>query len=64
MMSINGEFIYKGYKGSFEYSENDSIYFGKILDIKDLVSYEGKTLALLEQLFQETVDEYISELKK
>lgn len=38
---------YRGYVGSVEYSEEDCVFFGKLIGIRDLVSYEGKTLELL-----------------
>lgn len=54
--------IHKGYKGSVEYSKEDKCYFGKVLDIPDLVSYEGKNLIELSKDFREAVEDYI-ELK-
>lgn len=50
---------YKGYKGTVEYSDRDSTYFGKVLDIKGLVSYEGRTREELKNDFEGAVDEYI-----
>ena len=32
---------YKGYLGSVEFSEEDDIFFGKVLGIRSLISYEG-----------------------
>ena len=32
---------YKGYLGSVEFSEEDEIFFGKVLGIRSLISYEG-----------------------
>ena len=34
---------YKGYTGSIEYSKEDDLLYGKVLGIKGLISYEGKT---------------------
>lgn len=34
---------YKGYTGSIEFSAEDGIYFGKIIGIRSLISYEGET---------------------
>ena len=50
---------YKGYSGSSEWSEEDNIFFGKILDIGDLVAYEAETEAALADEFLKAVDEYI-----
>ena len=32
---------YKGYVGSIEFSEEDELFFGKVLGIRSLISYEG-----------------------
>ena len=59
-----GEFKeYKVYTGSIEYSMNDQVYFGKLLNIKDLVNYEADNIIDLENQFHEAVDDYI-EFKK
>ena len=31
---------YKGYTGSVEFSEEDHIFYGKVLGIRSLISYE------------------------
>ena len=54
---------YKGYAGSIEYSAEDSIHYGKLLNIKDLVNYEADNIIDLENQFHEAVDDYI-EFKK
>ncbi len=52
---------YKGYTGSIEYSREDDLFFGKVLGIKSLLSYEGKTGKELEKDFQEAVDSYLDD---
>jgi predicted HicB family RNase H-like nuclease len=54
---------YKGYTGSIEYSKEDDILYGKVLGIKSLISYEGKTGKELENDFKEAIDAYISDCK-
>lgn len=59
-----GRFVeYKGYVGSIEYSSEDGVYHGKLLDIEDFINYEGNTVEELYQRYQESVDDYI-EFKK
>jgi predicted HicB family RNase H-like nuclease len=53
------ELTYKWYKGSIESSEIDNCYFGKILHIPDLISYEGRSIEELMKTFQVAVDDYI-----
>ena len=61
---IMGQFIeYNGCVGSIEYSLDDDIYYGKLLNIRDLVAYEGNTFELLYEDYLDAVDDYI-ELKK
>ena len=50
---------YRGYAGSIEYSEEDFVFFGKLLDIPDLVSYHGYTSSELTSAFIDAVDDYI-----
>lgn len=33
---------YKGYVGSVEFSEEDRLFFGKVLSIRSVISYDGK----------------------
>jgi len=54
---------YKGYTGSIEYSGEDNLLFGKVLGIKGLISYEGKTGSDLENDFKEAIDTYLSDCK-
>ena len=52
---------HRGYSGSIEYSEEDSLLFGKVLGIQSLLSYEGETGKDLENDFKEVINEYISD---
>ena len=49
---------YGDYFGSVALSEEDGIYYGRILEIHDLVSYEGGTLTKVIKAFKEAVNEY------
>ena len=33
---------YKDYIGSVEFSEKDKVFYGKVLGIRSLISYEGE----------------------
>ena len=50
---------YKGYNGSVEYSAEDRVLHGKVLGIRDMVTFEGTDVASLESGFQAAVDEYL-----
>lgn len=52
---------YKGYTGSIEYSKEDKLFYGKLLGIKSLISYEGKTGPQLEKDFIAAVHDYLAD---
>ena len=51
---------YRGYTGSVEFSEADGVFFGQVLGIKALISYEGTNAATLIEDFHAAVDEYFA----
>ncbi len=51
---------YKGYTGSVEFSPEDRLFFGKVLGIQALISYEGTSADELVEDFQGAVDDYLS----
>ncbi|AUG07227.1 type II toxin-antitoxin system HicB family antitoxin [Pseudomonas sp. S09G 359] len=57
---MDNQLKHKGYIGSIEASVEDNCLFGKILFIKALVSYEGKTVAELDAAFREAVEDYLA----
>ena len=59
-----GQFIeYKGYVGTIEYSPEDNIYHGQLLNIDDSINYDGTSIEELYMDYQEAVNFYI-EIKK
>jgi predicted HicB family RNase H-like nuclease len=52
--------LYKGYDGSVLYSAEDRLLHGRILGIRDMVSFEGTNVRSLEKNFKAAVDEYLS----
>ncbi len=55
---------YKGYYGSVEYSDEDEIFHGQVLFIKDLVTFEGESVKELKEGFKFMVDDYLEICKK
>lgn len=51
---------YKGYVGSVEFSEKDGLFYGRLLGIRSLVSYEGRDAASLVADFHGAVDDYLA----
>ena len=51
---------YKGYLGSVEFSPEDTLFFGKVLGIRALISYEGENARDLVEDFHGAVDDYLA----
>ena len=50
---------YKSYTGSIEISVEDGVLHGSVLDIKDVITFEGETIEEVKQAFQDSVDDYL-----
>ena len=50
---------YKGYVGSVEFSEEDRIFYGKVMGVRSLTSYEGENEKELLNDFHAAVDDYL-----
>ena len=53
----------RGYKGSVNYSVDSQCWYGKIVDISDLVTYEADSYEELVEEFKDAVLEYMDDLQ-
>ena len=58
-MKTNNCMQYKGYSGSIDFSEEDGVFHGKVIGIKSLLSFEGDSVSMIKEDFQNAVDEYL-----
>ena len=49
----------KGYAARIEYSEEDGCFVGHLARIRDIVGFDGNTVAQLKKRFHEAVDDYL-----
>mgnify|MGYP004476308591 FL=1 len=56
---MNNTMEYKGYVGSVEFSEEDALFFGEVLGVRALISYEGENARDLVEDFHSAVDDYL-----
>jgi len=50
---------HRGYKGSVEFSVEDKMLHGRVIDIRDTISFGGTSVRELEKNFVDAVDEYL-----
>ncbi len=58
---------YKGYIGHVEYDEEADVLFGRVLNVNDVITFEGTSIDEIKGAFQDSVDDYLefcSELGK
>ena len=51
---------YKGYNGTVEFSAEDHVFHGTLSGLRDSISFEGDSVASLEENFRNAVDEYLA----
>lgn len=61
---MNDILQYKGYYANVQYSAEDDVFYGSVIGINDLVSFEGTSVKGLKQSFYEAVDDYLETCKE
>jgi predicted HicB family RNase H-like nuclease len=51
---------YKGYFGKVEIDEEAGILHGEVINIRDVVTFEGQTVDELQQAFRDSVEDYLA----
>lgn len=51
--------IYKGFTGSIEFDKDAGIYFGRVIGIRDVVTFTGKTHEDATTAFHDSIDDYL-----
>ncbi|MGF1539016.1 MAG: type II toxin-antitoxin system HicB family antitoxin [Pleurocapsa sp.] len=54
---------YKGYEAIVEFDEVDQLFFGRVINTRDVISFDGKTVDELKQSFEAVIDEYLEDCK-
>ena len=56
---MNNILEYKEYYGTVEFSAVDNIFFGKVIGINGLISFEGDSVQNLKGDFEGAIDDYL-----
>lgn len=63
-MEMNNLMTYKGFTAKIEFSADDKVFFGRLLGIDDIVTFEAETVETLTESFHEAVDFHIEVCQK
>jgi predicted HicB family RNase H-like nuclease len=50
---------YKGYLASVVFDDDNELFHGEVLGIRDVVTFQGRSVQELRKAFQESVDDYL-----
>ena len=50
---------YKGYHGKVEYSAEEKLFHGRVIDIDDTIAFAGASVDELEKTFKSAIDGYV-----
>ena len=50
---------YKGYVGKVEFDDEAGIFYGEVINLRDVITFQGTTVQELRQAFQDSVDDYL-----
>lgn len=55
---------YKGYIGRVEFDDAADIFHGEIIGIRDVVTFQGKSVSELRKAMEDSVEDYLAMCKK
>lgn len=50
---------YKGYLARIEFDEEANIFHGEVINIRDVITFQGKSVEELKKAFEESVEDYL-----
>jgi len=50
---------YKGYHGTVSFDDKSEIFHGEVTDLRDMVTFQGRSVDELKSAFQESIDDYL-----
>ncbi len=55
---------YKGYIGVVEFDDEAGIFHGEVVNTRDVITFQGKSVAEIKKAFGESVDDYLELCKE
>ncbi|MCA9030516.1 MAG: type II toxin-antitoxin system HicB family antitoxin [Planctomycetaceae bacterium] len=55
---------YKGYIGKVEFDDEAEIFHGEIINTRDVITFQGKSVDELTKAFHESIDDYLAYCKQ
>jgi predicted HicB family RNase H-like nuclease len=55
---------YNGYEAIIEYDEEAELLHGEVMNLRDVITFQGQSVAELKRAFAESVDDYLAFCKE
>lgn len=52
---------YKGYAARIEYDERDDIFVGRVLGMRDIISFHARSVLELHEAFRDALEDYLAD---
>nr|WP_225778787.1 type II toxin-antitoxin system HicB family antitoxin [Pseudomonas sp. Marseille-Q3773] len=52
---------YKGYAARIEYDERDDIFVGRVLGLRDIISFHARSVPELHEAFHDALEDYLAD---
>lgn len=50
---------YKGYTGYVDFDDEAGVFHGEVLDLRDVITFQGRTVEEIKKAFCESIDDYL-----
>jgi len=51
---------YKGYLAGVEFDDKEDLFHGEIINMRDVVTFQGRTVKQLRRAFEDSVEDYLA----
>ena len=51
---------YKGYLSRIEFDDEANIFHGEVINIRDVITFQGKSVDELRKAFEDSVEDYLA----
>lgn len=51
---------YQGYIGRVEYDEDAGLFHGEVANLRDIVTFQGRSVAELKRAFRDSIQDYLA----
>jgi predicted HicB family RNase H-like nuclease len=55
---------YKGYQATIEFDDEAEIFHGEVTGLRDVITFQGKSVAELKKAFRDSVEDYLAFCKE